>query len=103
MNEAHAGVKLRIAGQPFLNPRHADQDERDFITIEQIAELLQARNLEPISFVDQDQTNRRQARLARLPDDLWRWLGITRRLRCEPVHLEKSFGLLSHFFGSLDL
>ena len=61
MNKAHAGIELRIAAQPFLNPRHADQDKRDFVTIEQVAELLQARNLEPIRFVDQDQTNRREA------------------------------------------
>src|SRR5437016_2120587 len=48
MNESDAGIELRVPGQPLFDPRHSDQDKADVATIEQVAKLLQASDLEPI-------------------------------------------------------
>ena len=102
MDEANARVELRITGQPLLDAGHSDQDKSNFITVEQIAKLLQTRNLEPVSFIDKDQPDRRQARLTCRPGDLRRCrhrLITTRGPGCEPVRFEKKFALLSPFLG----
>jgi len=70
VNKTDAGIKLRVAGQPLLDPRHADQDKADFASIEQIAELLQTRDLESTGFVNKDQAGWSKARPRRDPGDL---------------------------------
>ena len=95
MNEADAGIELRIAGQPLFDAWHSDQDQADLIAIEQIAQLLQARNLQPIGFVDQDQTDgcqrrpsrndgRRRRSAAPAPPQDW---------RRKPISFQKEFPL----------
>jgi hypothetical protein len=65
VDEADAGIKLRVAGQALLDPRHPDQNQADAIAIEQVAQLLQAGDLEPIGLIDKEQTDRGQRRAAR--------------------------------------
>ena len=60
VDEADAGIELGIASQALFDARHSDQHQANLIAIKQIAELFQARNLEPIGFVDQDKPGGRQ-------------------------------------------
>ena len=65
MDEADARIELGIAGQALLDPRHSDQHQADLVPIEQVAQLLQTRDLQPIGFIDEDQPDGRQRWLPR--------------------------------------
>ena len=41
VNKADAGIELRITGQPFFQPGHAQQDESKTITVVQITQLFE--------------------------------------------------------------
>ena len=55
MNEADAGVELRVASQAFFHARHSDQNQPETPTVENIPHLLQSCHSQPVRFVDDEQ------------------------------------------------
>ena len=58
MDEADPRVQLGVAGESFLQTRHADEHHPDVSAIVELTELLEARRLESVGFVDQEQVGR---------------------------------------------
>ena len=58
MHKADPGVELRETRDALLDPGHADQNHADASTVEGGAQLFEAVHLEPISFVDHDESGR---------------------------------------------
>lgn len=52
---ADAAVELRVAGEPFLDAGHADEDDAQVVPVEEVADLLEARCFEAVCFVDDEQ------------------------------------------------
>src|SRR5271169_5571374 len=85
MDEADAGIELRIARETFPQSRHADQDQTNFLHIKNRAYLLQARHPQAIRLIDHDEGGRianAAFLFAILPCDLtvsrlqlWHWPG----------------------------
>ena len=58
MNKADTGIELRVTSEPLLDSRHSNQEKPASAAVEQVAQLLEARNFQPIGFVNQDQPQR---------------------------------------------
>ena len=72
MHEAHPRVQLCVAGQPFLQTWHANEDDSNVSTVVKVAQLLEARRLESVGFVDDEQ-------IGRLPNHGSVWIAVPRR------------------------
>jgi hypothetical protein len=55
VDEADAGVELGVAGEPFLDAGHPDEDEPDTGAVVVVAQLLQCRDAEPVCLVHDQQ------------------------------------------------
>ena len=58
MNEADPGVELRIACQTFFDAGHSDQNQTDAAMVKDVSHLFKPRHLQPIRFVDDEQSSR---------------------------------------------
>ena len=52
VGEADAAVELGVAGEAFLDAGHANEDDAHVVAVVLVADLLEARALEPVGFVD---------------------------------------------------
>jgi hypothetical protein len=58
MDEADTRVQLRVAGQAFLESRHADQHHAHLSTVVEVAQLLEAGRFQSVGFVNHEQVGR---------------------------------------------
>lgn len=61
--KADPRVELRKASQPFLKAGHPDEHHADATSVEDVSDLLKARHLEPVRFIDHDERGRVRHRL----------------------------------------
>ena len=55
VGEADAAVELGVAGEPFLDAGHADEDDAYPVAIVEVADLFEASGFESICFIDAEQ------------------------------------------------
>jgi len=55
VGESDSAVELRVAGETFLDAGHADQDDAHVVSVEVVADLLEAGCFEPVGLVDDEQ------------------------------------------------
>jgi len=58
VDETHARVQLCVAGESFLQTRHANEHDANVSAIVEIAELFEARGFESVGFIYDEQVGR---------------------------------------------
>lgn len=55
LGESNLALELRVTGDAFFDARHADQDDSHVVSVEEVADLLEAGCFETACFVDDEQ------------------------------------------------